>query len=86
MFITSTYELTFEYIQFVSIVQTSQPSLDTFQGLINKNATIFHQARTAKVLQTHWLLMKQYHLLPDQSGMKTCYSINVYTLIHLGLV
>ncbi|XP_072034818.1 microspherule protein 1-like isoform X3 [Amphiura filiformis] len=50
-----------------TIASASQPSLDTFQGVINKNATIFHQARTAKVLQTHWLLMKQYHLLPDQS-------------------
>ncbi|PIK60993.1 putative microspherule protein 1 isoform X2 [Apostichopus japonicus] len=39
----------------------------TFQDLITKNVTIFHPSRTAKSLHSYWLLMKQYHLLPDQS-------------------
>lgn len=46
---------------------SSQPTLDTFQQLINKNVTVFHPSRTAKSLHSYWLLMKQYHLLPDQS-------------------
>lgn len=50
-----------------TVISTSQPTLETFQNLINKNATTFHPARTAKIIQTHWLTMKQYHLLPDQS-------------------
>ncbi|PIK47235.1 putative microspherule protein 1 isoform X2 [Apostichopus japonicus] len=45
----------------------SQPTLKTFQDLITKNVTIFHPSRTAKSLHSYWLLMKQYHLLPDQS-------------------
>lgn len=31
------------------------------------NAQTFYPARTAKSLLTHWQLMKQYHLLPDQT-------------------
>ncbi|XP_038073263.1 microspherule protein 1-like isoform X2 [Patiria miniata] len=50
-----------------TVTSTSQPTVETFQELVNKNPTSFHPARTAKALYTHWLLMKQYHLLPDQS-------------------
>lgn len=46
---------------------TSQPTLETFEKLLQDNATVFHPARTAQALQAHWQLMKQYHLLPDQS-------------------
>uniref|UniRef100_A0A8C5ST22 Microspherule protein 1 n=1 Tax=Laticauda laticaudata TaxID=8630 RepID=A0A8C5ST22_LATLA len=46
---------------------TSQPSLDTFQDLLHKHPEIFYPSRTAKVLQTHWQLMKQYYLLDDQT-------------------
>ncbi|XP_014670670.1 PREDICTED: microspherule protein 1-like [Priapulus caudatus] len=50
-----------------TIPSNSQPSSETFQELLNKNGTTFYPSRTYKALQTHWLLMKQYHLLPDQS-------------------
>ncbi|XP_041477064.1 microspherule protein 1-like isoform X1 [Lytechinus variegatus] len=50
-----------------TITSTSLPTVDTFQELINKNGTIFNPMRTAKGLQTHWMTMKQYHLLPDQT-------------------
>uniref|UniRef100_A0A8C6VHQ7 Microspherule protein 1 n=1 Tax=Naja naja TaxID=35670 RepID=A0A8C6VHQ7_NAJNA len=46
---------------------TSQPSLDTFQDLLHKHPEIFYPPKTAKVLQTHWQLMKQYYLLDDQT-------------------
>ncbi|KAK6166444.1 hypothetical protein SNE40_023134 [Patella caerulea] len=49
------------------IPSTKIPSLEKFQELINENPDVFHPARTPKALHTHWLLMKQYHLLPDQS-------------------
>ncbi|XP_028567772.1 microspherule protein 1 isoform X2 [Lacerta agilis] len=46
---------------------TSQPTLDTFQDLLHKHPEVFYPSRTAKVLQTHWQLMKQYYLLDDQT-------------------
>ncbi|KAK2174688.1 hypothetical protein NP493_785g01002 [Ridgeia piscesae] len=49
------------------VVSTSQPTVDTFQDLLLKNPTVFYPGRRAKVLYNHWLLMKQYHLLPDQT-------------------
>ncbi|XP_041374651.1 microspherule protein 1-like [Gigantopelta aegis] len=44
-----------------------QPTVDVFQDLLQEHPQVFHPARTAKALHNHWLLMKQYHLLPDQS-------------------
>lgn len=49
-----------------TIKSTDNPKLETFQELLDKNASIFYSARTAKSLQNHWQLMKQYQLLPDQ--------------------
>lgn len=49
------------------ITSTSNPTLETFQELLDKHPDIFYPTRTAKALHSHWLLMKQYHLLPDQS-------------------
>ncbi|XP_052237522.1 microspherule protein 1-like isoform X2 [Dreissena polymorpha] len=49
------------------IPSTSTPTLETFQDLLDKYPDVFYPSRTAKSLHTHWLLMKQYHLLPDQS-------------------
>uniref|UniRef100_A0ACB8ENK3 Microspherule protein 1 n=1 Tax=Sphaerodactylus townsendi TaxID=933632 RepID=A0ACB8ENK3_9SAUR len=46
---------------------TSQPTLDTFQDLLHKHPEVFYPSRTAKALQTHWQLMKQYYLLDDQT-------------------
>ncbi|KAF7996594.1 hypothetical protein HCN44_002240 [Aphidius gifuensis] len=43
------------------------PTQETFQKLLETNAQIFYPARTAKALMAHWQLMKQYHLLPDQT-------------------
>lgn len=53
---------------YVLPIKTSQPTLEIFEKLLQENATVFHAARTAQALQAHWQLMKQYHLLPDQSG------------------
>lgn len=47
--------------------QTSQPTPEVFQELLEANAHTFYPARTAKALHSHWQLMKQYHLLPDQT-------------------
>ncbi|XP_045188939.2 microspherule protein 1-like isoform X2 [Mercenaria mercenaria] len=49
------------------ITSTSNPSLETFQELLDKHPDTFYPTRTPKALHNHWLLMKQYHLLPDQS-------------------
>jgi len=46
---------------------TSNPSVESFQSLLQQHPDVFHPARTAKTLQCHWLLMKTYHLLPDQT-------------------
>lgn len=51
----------------IFILQTSQPTLENFQKLLETNAQTFYPARTAKALLAHWQLMKQYHLLPDQT-------------------
>ncbi|EOA93471.1 Microspherule protein 1, partial [Anas platyrhynchos] len=47
---------------------SSQPTLDTFQELLHKHPDVFYPSRTAKALQLHWQLMKQYYLLDDQTG------------------
>uniref|UniRef100_A0A8C3XPZ1 Microspherule protein 1 n=1 Tax=Chelydra serpentina TaxID=8475 RepID=A0A8C3XPZ1_CHESE len=47
--------------------QTSQPTLDTFQDLLDKHPEAFYPSRSAKALQVHWQLMKQYYLLDDQT-------------------
>ncbi|XP_059618576.1 microspherule protein 1 [Phlebotomus argentipes] len=49
-----------------TVKSTSAPTLETFQELLDKNPAVFYPARTAKSLQTHWNLLKQYTLLPDQ--------------------
>lgn len=50
-----------------TIKSTENPSEDIFQELLTKNSTQFYPARTSKALLTHWELMKQYSLLPDQT-------------------
>ncbi|XP_001353663.4 microspherule protein 1 [Drosophila pseudoobscura] len=49
-----------------TISSTETPKLEHFQKLLDKNAGVFYYARTAKSLHNHWLLLKQYSLLPDQ--------------------
>lgn len=50
-----------------TIPSMAQPTMETFEGLLQKNPESFLTFRTAKCLQTHWTLMKHYHLLPDQA-------------------
>lgn len=50
-----------------TIKSTESPGIETFQDLLDKNASVFYPARTAKALSNHWVLMKQYSLLPDQT-------------------
>lgn len=49
------------------IPSTSSPNIEVFKDLLDKNPDSFYPTRTAKSLHSHWLLMKHYHLLPDQS-------------------
>ncbi|XP_023304923.2 microspherule protein 1 [Lucilia cuprina] len=49
-----------------NIKSTDNPKLEQFQELLDKNASVFYSARTAKSLQNHWQMMKQYQLLSDQ--------------------
>jgi len=56
-------------VSIMGCLQTSQPTLETFEKLLADNRLTFFSLRTAKSLQTHWLLMKQYHILPDQTGI-----------------
>ncbi|XP_043939646.1 microspherule protein 1 [Protopterus annectens] len=53
--------------QLSKIGSTSQPNLETFQELLHKHPDVFYPSRTAKSLQVHWQLMKQYYLLEDQT-------------------
>uniref|UniRef100_T1IRH1 Microspherule protein 1 n=1 Tax=Strigamia maritima TaxID=126957 RepID=T1IRH1_STRMM len=53
-----------------TVPSTSQPSLESFQDLLSKNHEVFYLTRTTKSLYNYWLLMKQYHLLPDQTVQK----------------
>ncbi|CAN8010509.1 unnamed protein product [Ixodes pacificus] len=50
-----------------TIPSTAQPTLEDFQELLQKHVDVFLAAHTAKALQNHWTLMKQYYLLPDQT-------------------
>ncbi|KAL4716546.1 hypothetical protein ACJJTC_010210 [Scirpophaga incertulas] len=50
-----------------TLTSTSLPDLDMFQELLDQNPHIFYPSRTAKALMTHWQLLKQYQLLPDQT-------------------
>ncbi|KAM9320593.1 microspherule protein 1 isoform 3-T3 [Gastrophryne carolinensis] len=50
-----------------SVSSSSQPTLETFQDLLSKHPDVFYVSRTAKSLQVHWQLMKQYYLLEDQT-------------------
>jgi len=56
--------------------------VEQFQELLDKNASIFYCARTAKSLHNHWLLLKQYSLLPDQS-VKPLYGMDQQPIIKL---
>ena len=48
------------------VLTSSQPSIDTFENELQKHSITFHRLRTAKSLEKHWNLMKQYHLIEDQ--------------------
>ncbi|KAM4699118.1 microspherule protein 1 isoform 5-T5 [Discoglossus pictus] len=50
-----------------TVSSTSQPTLESFQDLLSKHPEVFYVSRTAKSLQVHWQLMKQYYLLDDQT-------------------
>ncbi|XP_037108208.1 microspherule protein 1 [Syngnathus acus] len=56
-----------EEVLLAKIGSTSQPKLDTFQDLLSKHPSVFHQSRSPKSLLVHWQLLKQYYLLDDQS-------------------
>ncbi|XP_017694162.1 PREDICTED: microspherule protein 1 isoform X1 [Lepidothrix coronata] len=49
------------------VPSTPQPSLETFQDLLLRHPEVFYPSRTPKALQLHWQLLRQYHLLQDQT-------------------
>ncbi|KAK4336966.1 hypothetical protein RND71_043416 [Anisodus tanguticus] len=50
-----------------NIPSNSHPHSEIFNDLLQNNISIFLPFRTPKELKTHWLLMKHFHLLNDQS-------------------
>ncbi|KAK3853111.1 hypothetical protein Pmani_031042 [Petrolisthes manimaculis] len=50
-----------------AIKSNSNPTLQTFEQHLKENPHVFFPARSAKALMAHWQLLKQYHLLPDQT-------------------
>ncbi|XP_058066712.1 microspherule protein 1 [Anopheles bellator] len=60
-----------------TIKSNDNPTLETFQELLDKHSSTFYDARTPKALQSHWQLMKQYSLLPDQSVQSLPKSDNI---------
>ncbi|XP_014249677.1 microspherule protein 1 isoform X2 [Cimex lectularius] len=57
--------------QLLAAVKSSPaPTITTFEELLNKNSLVFHRARTAKGLLSQWHIMKQYHLLDEQTVPK----------------
>lgn len=50
-----------------TIKSNSNPTLQTFEQNLKENPHIYFPARSAKSVFAHWQLLKQYHLLPDQS-------------------
>lgn len=56
-----------EELILANVPANSPASLELFQDLLDKNPSVFHQCRSAKALRNHWLLMRQYQLLSDQT-------------------
>ncbi|XP_067932134.1 microspherule protein 1-like [Watersipora subatra] len=50
-----------------TVTVASQPTQATFSELLSNNLRKFHRVRTSQSLHEHWMLMKHYHLLPDQA-------------------
>lgn len=50
-----------------TLPSTAQPTLEDFQELLDKHVDVFAPARTSKTLLNHWMLMRQYFLLHDQT-------------------
>lgn len=50
-----------------AIESNSHPTLEVFTEILQKHIEVFLPYRTAKNLNTHWLLLKHYHLLDDQN-------------------
>ncbi|XP_013149490.1 PREDICTED: microspherule protein 1 [Papilio polytes] len=50
-----------------TVASNSHPTLEKFQELLEQNPHLFYPSRTAKSLMSHWQLLKQYQLLPDQT-------------------
>lgn len=50
-----------------AILSNSHPNLETFVELLQNHIEVFLPYRTAKNLHSHWLLLKHFHLLDDQT-------------------
>ncbi|KAG8181626.1 hypothetical protein JTE90_015271 [Oedothorax gibbosus] len=63
----------------IASMPSDKGSVETFQEMLDSNASVFLTSRTAKALHTHWSLMKQYNLLKDQSGQQPLPAENLVT-------
>ena len=52
-------------------LQNTTASVEYFQRLLDDNPMTFHPYRTAKSSMEHWLQMKHYQLLDDQTSQNT---------------
>ncbi|CAK1544525.1 unnamed protein product [Leptosia nina] len=50
-----------------TITSKSHPGPEKFQELLEQNPHVFYSTRTPESIMEHWQLLKQYHLLPDQT-------------------
>ncbi|XP_065051885.1 microspherule protein 1-like isoform X3 [Rhopilema esculentum] len=69
-----------EELVLVDIASNSNPNLQRFENLFEENQSIFHKSRTAKALLNHWLLMKHYQLLSDQSARSSETDVNLHDM------
>ncbi|KAF8787194.1 Microspherule protein 1 like protein [Argiope bruennichi] len=56
----------------IASVPSEKVTIETFQELLDSNASVFLPSRTAKVLHSHWALMKQYNLLKIKKANIDC--------------
>jgi len=62
------------------VLANSNPTIQIFEKLLEDNQDVFHKSRTAKTIHNHWLLMKHYQLLVDQSARMGETDINIHEM------
>ncbi|ESO06260.1 hypothetical protein HELRODRAFT_131960, partial [Helobdella robusta] len=65
-----------------TIPSDPNPSIGSFEKLLQSNQDVFFCGRTAKCLYNHWLLMKEYDLLPVNEGKLCLATLNSVHVIY----